>query len=1598
MLKMAFPSMRGGRSIVLSGQVSQILQMQETLRKAEVQTPEQLVKDVVASIPIFRLSDQILPYNVVDKAERVTLGPGEELQLIDGGPMYIVERGKLQVTIGDGQPAEFGPGQVFNVIGMLGILHEADPFKPTKKTISILDRPKVACGGPYEVFSDDRVFKAPISIYQERRGRNGNVDKIPHGSKVFPEDTNCFFNVCPHAVMKMNPALTTHRLTGWLPLHVKGAPAMGRISTVTNQPSKSSGSQSEEDSDSDDMEVDDLDELPAEAEEHNEEDLVDLCGSLVHRVNRRSFVLQTAQGGASLVAIPLSLIEEVGNPVGDLSEYASRLRSSLAVFKEQAQAFSNVWRALMSRCKDVLYGIPPEVVWNIAEVTERKELDAGEVIVREGDTDSMLLLLEEGAAYVEKAVAEGTHSSSVTIGHLGPNAIIGELCLAGVNIPWAATVRAQTTVELLIIKSAGFQTVMKRWPGMLAGLDYHLVEVGNFLQVRLPLRNEVLSSLDLFRGSEAAFRNEVAGNAHRFLFTNGQVVVDGSRKNTDNLYILELGECCVEDPETKRRVGQVFAHHCFAVGDTLVGKSDHLKRIIRVRSPLAVVLVIRAKELLEALSRHYPHGSPFDQKQFLRSGFSMKYWVRNSEIFSKCSSEFIEDLASRMEIKGYMPGQTLCVKGGQDQSQMFLILGGNIVDESDGNRVASSKTMVGELVMLGATHHRTSTVRAQTFCFTLELSRPAFLKAIQLFPDERAHLEEYALRAIPQNENEVEEVCWPMEAFAPKRLGYLLNLFASRRVYHPTEAKEVQRLAEESAVLVVKGEATLVTSKKSIDEVEILAAGDSHNEQILLGLPGTAASGGGVFVLKSSCELQFVSLDIWDKVISEFPEEQTMVFKAIRDCLVEKVVRKRGFSWTSSDLLRTSPLLRTLSEQSLQAIRKRLISCVIRPEAELVTEGSKDGVMYILLSGTAYVQEGGRRQEYQAVKVFGEAEVLGVSKAYSSTVRASTLCIFQALKMKDLWEVIQDNLDDVALLDDIILQADQSSLESLNDRIQACSLFKKSPHTFVDMLSAHAEDAFFGPGEVVFSCGAPVNRGESEMFILLAGEAAVENQLGVEIGRVKVGEVVGEMAALGWETICSATIRSSSKGCMHCARLRGQSIEAAFRSFPQELAPFEAMIEKRSGINMVFGESRNKWLQEKAIPTLRSTHLFCNNSLQFLDDLAAPLIDRSFDPGEVIAKAADPADSMLVVMDGTVQVEAQNGTSLKTFGPGAAFGEVAALGLFPSRPATIRAVTATTILVVTAAAFQRALSLPHRTTHELEEFEKLIASRKEQVLHGLPMSLLPISISKTDMAARAIALQAWRICLKPGDCLQPLSDDDACGPSFLVIIKGRGLLEMASQDPSLRRFGGLDSSPAVPVTQLIIGSLVLEGMACDYATRIRALSALEICRVRYVDFDVAVDSASSASKEWLPRFHMLETDVRKQLENRGGSARGVVEGLARHPCDTHLYAYGSRRQKAIYRAKKAHTVDKFMLGMTVGISRVSSPTASLYGSLMRESRSTLSREGSAPELTFNRSRFSDASFSSFRPSTSGTPLFSPASSVHLPQIKSPSKGELRFSA
>jgi len=433
---------------------------------------------------------------------------------------------------------------------------------------------------------------------------------------------------------------------------------------------------------------------------------------------------------------------------------------------------------------------------------------------------------------------------------------------------------------------------------------------------------------------------------------------------------------------------------------------------------------------------------------------------------------------------------------------------------------------------------------------------------------------------------------------------------------------------------------------------------------------------------------------------------------------------------------------------------------------------------------------------------------------------------------------------------------------------------------------------------------------------------------------------------------------------VRCARLPGLGLELAFRELPEEREPLEQVIRGLEAVEEKAVQARSEWIENVAAPALARTPLLTGCPEEFLRAAAASLGEASFERGDIVTSVGETARSMLVVLEGAVELESKAGAKLGSLATDGILGEAEVLGLLTTRTVTARASSACRVLTLTEEALQRALQGPNANGMK-EGLARLVANRQRQVLSGMPLCALSMGAGASDISVRAVNVQAEQLHLQPGQLWEPLPDTDVCGPHVGILVRGRAVVEMAAD--------GREVMPLQP------GSMLVEGLAAEFGAHVRLLSSdCEIYRLRRTELEAAarlappngkVRSVTQEAADWFYQFRLLERDARARLQARLNSTRGLAATRVPHPCDPCIQDWSKRRQRSMRRAQqirdeKADSLGGKLPGLQLpslpspGASKMASlgPGSCLPKSLAAYPVMRLPRISSEPLLCRSRSR------------------------------------------
>jgi len=1154
---------------------------------------------------------------------------------------------------------------------------------------------------------------------------------------------------------------------------------------------------------------------------------------------------------------------------------ACEIQASLSQYRFNCKQLISTWKVLTTFCgTSVFPDAPSEALWAVAEISERRTYEKGECIVCEGEISESwgaIIVIERGIADVEKVVGREGVAGKEVIGCLNSGAIIGDLCLIGAHIPKAATVRARSTVEVIAMPANKILSVLWRYPSIMLTMHSRLAEIAEFTKVRLPPRTMTLSSLDIFNTCTREFLRDLTSRSQRHSYFSGQRI--GSDKTEQEMHIVEYGMCWVYDIKSSSRCGEIpvgsAAGNILRLG--LVPKHEDTE--IYAATPLVFILSVSKQGLDEAVQMNPRDAQLEGGVQTTPESVKHGCLIKNVPAFQACSSDFIAEISRFIRVTCYMPGQTLVVEGASDAKQMFVLRGGEVQVQKAGAELPERGKMTmlpgavfGDLVMLGATRSRARTIRAMTFCQVYEIPRPAFLAALDSWPRERSVFEQLVLRHVT-NKGSIQ---WPMLVGTSSHFTYLVNLYAERESIQVGHKDD--KFLGKKAVLLLSGELTAM--KKQGKEVLRLHAGDSFNEQVLLGFPAEDSLS---LVPQCHCEVQLLCPEKWEKITSSVPEELPQVTACLQKICAEKAELVRGMQPGTS--LRRCSIFRALSAELVQEVQPYLHQKIFQAQSNIVAAGIRGDCLHTILKGRAEARGDAVTLSFEEGSSFGMPVVLGITDFYPATIKACSISLVLLLHRQDFQTMLQARPEDLEKFEETFREAEQTNGEILWHRLNRKSAFlRQSTEEFLAVACQHARDEFYAPGDVIIQLGDPCVEGECPAFVLVSGKAEIEREHGIECGSLGLGEVFGEDGALGLSKVRARTVRASGiRGSItHCARLHGPELAKAWRQFPDERLRFEELSAARSTSDCKFSEKRQQWLDHNVIPTLKHIPLLNSCSFKMLSFLAEMLLPSTFNRGEIIAKAADTTDTMVILLEGIASIETASGEKVGDLKAGGTFGETAMMGLFNTWIATLRAQQCCSAVKLSARLLQIACENDASASNS---FERLRSERRRQVDQGWPLINLQIGADCSDAGVQVVSLLTDQLRLKTGEIWHPVADSGPCGAFYSVLVHGSVTMELVD--------GGHH------VTSLKSGSLIPEGLVASYKAQLRANKTCKVLRFARHDLLIGVHS-SAAAGEWFDRFRLLEKETCEVLGTRLRNARGATNALSLHSCDLHPISWKSR--------------------------------------------------------------------------------------------------------
>ncbi|CAJ1329189.1 unnamed protein product [Effrenium voratum] len=543
-----------------------------------------------------------------------------------------------------------------------------------------------------------------------------------------------------------------------------------------------------------------------------------------------------------------------------------------------------------------------------------------------------------------------------------------------------------------------------------------------------------------------------------------------------------------------------------------------------------------------------------------------------------------------------------------------------------------------------------------------------------------------------------------------------------------------------SMVLVLRGVAHVTKKDQVLVQLGKGEQGGCHyGETMLLGLEQVWRVSLVSVTSSMVCEIRRES---FRRLLEDFTPEANF-FESFFDVTLDQL-----FAGTRTN---TCDIFTGLSQKTLEMFDENMVRRIYFPgETVLHDEESKE--LVLLQDGSAAVEIAGRtvRTETRGAKkdsgrhslqteveeeeeedhrpaCFGELEFLGLSPVRKTAVKALTPCICRVLSREMVLHIAQDS--DAEVYSSLLMQMFQKKIRSVdNEQASVLADFVAadcSPE-FLHFLAGHLEARLYPEGKLI--CDLNRKSGSRSLQMVMSGLVRVTGVQNKELPFLRVGGVFGRMAALSLRPRPTGAVTLHAAG--HCC------VEVLHQDVV--VRALELYHDQREKVLMLDQDKKAGTNPMGFVEIVASSRIFSSMSLEFVKELATAAIDRIFMPGDAIMHQGAVEYSMFILVTGTADVfvsdttkedqQAARGSArpaksmsrVSHLSPGAICGELAMLGITPTRSATIRASSLCILWEVTQ---DKAMAILDRYQPERELFGAVIVRNLDISVPGRLLQL-----------------------------------------------------------------------------------------------------------------------------------------------------------------------------------------------------------------------------------------------------------------------------------
>lgn len=662
---------------------------------------------------------------------------------------------------------------------------------------------------------------------------------------------------------------------------------------------------------------------------------------------------------------------------------------------------------------------------------------------------------------------------------------------------------------------------------------------------------------------------------------------------TDCLFVVENGYVEVlmmGDNDQQQVLGILGPYSVFGAAVMLGISSQHISTV-RVQDSCNVWILPRRR--FEEVSLRFPGDISLLRNRVMAQLQELvlphREVLERNNFFRLCSPECVDAIINHLHVQIFLPGQVI-IQEGDEGDCMILLIRGTLDIVVEGLRVGSTSepgSYFGEIALLGVLKTRTATIMNadEVDSIVCLLHREDFEAILEFCPREHERFKDVAQTRFAETQfHRMGFYNIPAFQVCNENFLFLISLETEIRVLHEGEVLVEAGDIDDNLYIVHSGTASLYVpdDPNSCTDLEPHSCQGWSN---VFGLqqerPHTIQAPYGV-----ECVILVVPRHALLNAIQHFPQEryrfQTLagVDSELEERILQKVANVSLKETLQNSLMKAKM---GMDDDIIETLVGFCRPVIFYRDQDLLTEGTDDSFMLILLRGSVDIVVGGSLVgTARAPTWFGEMAMLGLSTKRTATVRARTFCEGWVLHCEDFDTALLEFPNERQYFETLaqdrlgVLAASQVS------ELHSLSMFKDCTEGFLDYIEKHLDSCAYLPGEII------IKEGEtgSSMYILISGRAEC-TVAGQRVGELNEGTPFGEMVFFG-EPVRTATVRTTTV-CV-CRVLHAEVLNHALFLFPKEGQRFAEMAtNRRRVINMMVNYDRQQKQTEEELPSMVSS-------------------------------------------------------------------------------------------------------------------------------------------------------------------------------------------------------------------------------------------------------------------------------------------------------------------------------------------------------------------------------------------------------------------------